>query len=86
MQAIVQDEYGTKPEAVLRLAEIAKPTIGDDEVLVRVRRRQRRHGHVALHDRHAVRDAPRRLRRPRAEGLQPGPELSPERSSPSART
>src|SRR3954447_20136539 len=36
MQAIVQDEYGTKPESVLRLAEIAKPTIGDDEVLVRV--------------------------------------------------
>ena len=28
--------YGTAPEAVLRLAEIARPTIGDDEVLVRV--------------------------------------------------
>ena len=38
MQAIVQDRYGTEPEDVLRLAEIAKPTIGDDEVLVRVRR------------------------------------------------
>ncbi len=37
MQAIVQDEYGTEPESVLRLAEIAKPTIGDDEVLVHVR-------------------------------------------------
>ena len=37
MKAIVQDAYGTAPEAVLRLAEIAKPTIGDDEVLVRVR-------------------------------------------------
>jgi NADPH:quinone reductase-like Zn-dependent oxidoreductase len=37
MQAIVQDGYGTEPESVLRLAEIAKPTIGDDEVLVRVR-------------------------------------------------
>ena len=36
MQAIVQDEYGTEPEAVLRLEEIAQPTIGDDEVLVRV--------------------------------------------------
>ena len=36
MQAIVQDRYGTTPETVLRLAEIARPTIGDDEVLVRV--------------------------------------------------
>ena len=36
MSAIVQDAYGTAPEAVLRLAEIARPTIGDDEVLVRV--------------------------------------------------
>jgi NADPH:quinone reductase-like Zn-dependent oxidoreductase len=37
MRAIVQDEYGADPEAVLRLGEIAKPTIGDDEVLVHVR-------------------------------------------------
>ena len=37
MTAIVQDEYGTAPEAVLRLAEIARPTIADDEILVRVR-------------------------------------------------
>jgi len=36
MKAIVQDEYGTAPEDVLRLAEIARPTIGDDEILVRV--------------------------------------------------
>jgi len=36
MKAIVQDEYGSEPEAVLRLAKIARPTIGDDEVLVRV--------------------------------------------------
>jgi NADPH:quinone reductase-like Zn-dependent oxidoreductase len=36
MTSIVQDAYGTEPEAVLRLAEIARPTIGDDEVLVRV--------------------------------------------------
>ena len=27
MQAIVQDEYGTDPEQVLRLAEIAKPAL-----------------------------------------------------------
>src|SRR6476620_11995321 len=36
MSAIIQDAYGTSPEAVLRLAMIARPTIGDDEVLVRV--------------------------------------------------
>ncbi|MDQ4097075.1 MAG: NAD(P)-dependent alcohol dehydrogenase [Actinomycetota bacterium] len=37
MQAIVQDRYGTCPEDVLRFERIAKPTIKDDEVLVRVR-------------------------------------------------
>ena len=37
MTAIVQDEYGTAPEAVLRLAEIARPAIAADEILVRVR-------------------------------------------------
>jgi NADPH:quinone reductase-like Zn-dependent oxidoreductase len=37
MKAIVQDEYGTAPEEVLRLAEIARPAIADDEILVRVR-------------------------------------------------
>ena len=36
MQAIVQDGYGTRPEAVLRLAEIARPTSGDDDILVRI--------------------------------------------------
>ena len=36
MSAIVQDAYGPAPEAVLRLAEIARPTIGGDKVLVRV--------------------------------------------------
>ena len=37
MKAIVQEEYGTAPEEVLRLAEIARPTIAADEILVRVR-------------------------------------------------
>src|SRR6476661_8961658 len=37
MTAIVQDRYGPSPEDVLRLAEIDRPTIGDGEVLVRVR-------------------------------------------------
>jgi NADPH:quinone reductase-like Zn-dependent oxidoreductase len=37
MKAIVQDEYGSAPEEVLRLVEIDRPAIGDDEVLVQVR-------------------------------------------------
>ena len=35
MRAVIQDEYGEAAD-VLRIAEIARPTIGDDEVLVRV--------------------------------------------------
>ncbi len=37
MKAIVQDEYGSAPEDVLRVAEIQRPEIGNDEVLVQVR-------------------------------------------------
>ena len=36
MRTIVQARYGTDAEAVLAVAEIAKPTIDDDQVLVRV--------------------------------------------------
>ena len=36
MRAIVQDRYGPESADVLRLAEIDRPTISDDEVLVRV--------------------------------------------------
>ena len=36
MRAIVQEAYGVAPEEVLRMAEIARPAVGDDEVLVRV--------------------------------------------------
>ena len=36
MWAVVQDRYGAAPEDVLRLAKIERPTITDDEVLVRV--------------------------------------------------
>src|SRR3954468_14127432 len=36
MTAIVQDEYGPAPEDVLRVEAIARPVIGDDELLVRV--------------------------------------------------
>src|SRR4051794_24655575 len=37
MRAVVQDRYGPAPEDILRLAEVDRPTFGDDEVLVRVR-------------------------------------------------
>jgi NADPH:quinone reductase-like Zn-dependent oxidoreductase len=37
MQAIVQRRYGTEPEELLRLEQIARPAIKNDEVLVRVR-------------------------------------------------
>ena len=36
MRAIVQDEYGSSPEEVLRLEELGRPTIEDGEVLLRV--------------------------------------------------
>jgi NADPH:quinone reductase-like Zn-dependent oxidoreductase len=36
MTAVVQDRYGSAPEGLLRVARIDRPTIGDDEVLVRV--------------------------------------------------
>jgi NADPH:quinone reductase-like Zn-dependent oxidoreductase len=36
MKAIVQERYGA-PQQVLRLAEIDRPALGDDDVLVRVR-------------------------------------------------
>jgi NADPH:quinone reductase-like Zn-dependent oxidoreductase len=37
MTALVQDSYGSAPEQVLRLAEVARPSAGEGEVLVRVR-------------------------------------------------
>jgi len=37
MTAVVQDRYGSVPEGLFRLEEIAMPTISDGEVLVRVR-------------------------------------------------
>lgn len=37
MAAVVQERYGAEPEAVLRAARLARPSIGPAEVLVRVR-------------------------------------------------
>src|SRR4051812_26952004 len=36
MTAVVQDEYGPAPEDVLRVEQVERPEIGEDEVLVRV--------------------------------------------------
>ena len=36
MKAVVHDHYDPSPEEALRLAEVARPTFGDDEVLLRV--------------------------------------------------
>ena len=37
MKAIVQGNYGTAAQEVWRLEEIARPTIGDDDILIQVR-------------------------------------------------
>jgi len=68
MRAIVQDEYGTAPEDVLRLADVARPTIGDDEVLVRVRAASVDRGtwHVMAGLPYPIRVAGFGLRRPKA--------------------
>src|SRR2546427_7899935 len=36
MKAIVQEAYGDAPEGVIRFADVPRPDISDDEVLVRV--------------------------------------------------
>ena len=68
MKAIVQDEYGTAPEDVLRLAEIARPAIGDDEILVRVHAASVDRGtwHIMTGLPYAIRVAGFGLRRPKA--------------------
>jgi NADPH:quinone reductase-like Zn-dependent oxidoreductase len=72
MTAIVQDEYGSAPERVLRVAEVARPTIGGDEVLLRVRAASVDRGtwHVMAGLPYPIRAAGFGLRRPK--GLNPG--------------
>lgn len=36
MRAVVQDVYGGAPDAVLRIADVPRPTVGDNDVLVQV--------------------------------------------------
>ena len=72
MTAIVQDVYGAAPEDVLGLAEVARPTIGDDEILVRVRGASVDRGtwHVMAGLPYPIRLAGFGLRRPKA--INPG--------------
>jgi NADPH:quinone reductase-like Zn-dependent oxidoreductase len=72
MRAIVQDEYGSAPENVLRLTDVARPTIGDDEILVRVRAASVDRGtwHLMAGLPYPIRLAGFGFRRPRA--LNPG--------------
>ena len=76
MKAIVQDKYGTAPEEVLRLAEVARPTIGVGEVLVRVRAASVDRGtwHIMTGLPYAIRIAGFGVRRPRQ--LNPGRSLA----------
>lgn len=83
MTAIVHDRYGTAPEALLRLDEVDKPSIGDDEVLVRVR--------AASVDRgtwHIMAGLPYPIRLSGSAGRSTSTRggASPERSKPWART
>ena len=72
MTAVVQDEYGSAPEDVLRIAEVARPGIGGDEVLLRVRAASVDRGtwHVMSGLPYPIRAAGFGLRRPK--GLNPG--------------
>src|SRR5579885_1464377 len=72
MTAIVQDDYGSAPEDVLRIAEVARPTVGGNQVLVRVRAASIDRGtwHVMAGLPYPMRVAGFGLRRPK--GLNPG--------------
>ena len=74
MTAIVQDDYGTAPEAVLRLAEITRPAIADDEILVQVAAASVDRGTWHLMAGLAVPHTAGALRAPQAQGPQPGPQ------------
>jgi hypothetical protein len=85
MTAVVQDRYGAAPEDVLRLGEVARPTIGDGELLVRVHGASVDRGtwHIMAGLPYPVRLAGFGLRRPTY--LNPG-RVWPEGWNPSART
>jgi NADPH:quinone reductase-like Zn-dependent oxidoreductase len=68
MRAIVQNRYGSDPKDVLRLAEIPRPTIGPDEILIRVRAASVDRGtwHIMAGLPYPIRAAGFGLRRPKA--------------------
>jgi NADPH:quinone reductase-like Zn-dependent oxidoreductase len=72
MRAIVQDEYGTAAEDVLRLEEVGRPTAADGDVLVRVGAASVDRGtwHLMAGLPYPIRPAASGLRRPKA--LNPG--------------
>ena len=72
MKAIVQDDYGTAPEEVLRIAEVARPIISQAQVLIRVRAASVDRGtwHIMAGLPYPIRVAGFGLRRPKA--LNPG--------------
>jgi len=81
MKAIAQDVWGTAPGTVLRLAEVATPTIGDDQVHVRAASVDRGTWHLmagrpyAMRRRTTSRHRGHRLQRRRATAMpaaQPG--------------
>src|SRR5438034_3574483 len=76
MKSIVQDRYGSAPEDVLRLQEMDRPTIGDHEILVRVRAASVDRGtwHLMAGLPYPIRVAGAGLRRPKA--LNPGRSLA----------
>jgi len=76
MRSIVQDRYGPAPEDILRLAEIDKPMIRRDEVLVRVRAASVDRGtwHIMAGLPYPIRIAGFGLRRPK--GPNPGRSLA----------
>jgi len=76
MTAIVQDEYGSAPEDVLRPGTVTRPAIGPDEVLVRVRAASVDRGtwHIMAGLPYPIRLAGFGLRRPRP--LNPGRSLA----------
>jgi NADPH:quinone reductase-like Zn-dependent oxidoreductase len=74
MKAIVQDKFGS-PDDVLKLSEIDKPVVGDDEILVRVRA-----ACINIGDSHGIKGVPYAMRpifsMARAKNRVPGTDIA----------
>jgi NADPH:quinone reductase-like Zn-dependent oxidoreductase len=68
MRSVVQDEYGSAPEDVLRLTDVPMPAVADDEILLRVRAASVDRGtwHVMAGLPYPIRAAGFGVRRPKA--------------------